>query len=77
MSEGRVDIIEGPNSGDQSIWEDVLATKLNGVGFHTTMYSLCLGGRLGKMAKFLSFLAVLVTFLVIFVIMLFVIARVY
>lgn len=52
MSEGRVDIIEGPNSGDQSIWEDILATKLNGVGFHTTMYSLCLGGRLGKMAKF-------------------------
>lgn len=52
MSEGRVDIIEGPDSGNRSIWEDVLAIKLNGVGFHTTMYSLCLGGRLDKMAKF-------------------------
>ena len=39
MSEGRVDIIEGPDSGDRSIWEDVLAIKLNGVGFHTTTVS--------------------------------------
>lgn len=33
------------------VWNDIVNVKLDGVGFHTAMYSLSLGGGLCDMAK--------------------------
>ena len=51
MSEGRISIIDGSPAEDESAWLDVVNAKLDGVGFHTAMYSQCLGGGLYDMAK--------------------------
>lgn len=49
--EGRISVIDAPSSGDMQIWNDIVNIKLDGVGFHTAMYSLSLGGGLCDMAR--------------------------
>lgn len=49
--EGRIAVIDAMPSGDMQVWNDIVNIKLDGVGFHTAMYSLCLGGGLCDMAK--------------------------
>ena len=58
MSEGRISIIDGSPAEDESAWLDVVNAKLDGVGFHTAMYSQCLGGGLYDMAKIHKYRAV-------------------
>ncbi len=51
MSEGKIIVVDGSPADDETAWADVVNAKLDGVGFHTAMYSQCLGGGLYDMAK--------------------------
>lgn len=53
MSDGKIEVVNMAqvDNGDKDAWNQVVNTRLDGVGFHTSMYILCLSASLYDCAK--------------------------
>lgn len=53
MSDGRIEVVNmaQQQDGDKEAWNQVVNARLDGVGFHTSMYILCLSAGLCDCAK--------------------------
>lgn len=53
MSDGKIEVVNMAQAGsdDKNAWNSVVNARLDGVGFHTSMYILCLSAGLWDCAK--------------------------